>query len=263
MVKVKEDLTGWVMAEHGVPESRLTVIQQTEDYIDKNGKHYAQWLCKCNCNSGNTVVVRSMNLKNGNTKSCGCLNIEHIIQRNKVIKKKYNEYDLSGEYGIGYCSNTGNPFYFDLEDYDIIKDYCWSEHVSSNNYHSLQAYDAKTSQHIRMQWLIIGKHTDHKDLNPLNNMKSNLRSATYKENSQNGPKRKNNTSGVTGVSWHKASNRWYARIQNNGNEIGLGFFTDKDDAIRARLLAEKKYYGLFASQQYLFEQYGIEVELDE
>lgn len=263
MVKVKEDMTGWKMWEHGVPDSRLTVIEQAEDYVDKNGKHYAQWLCKCNCDSDISIVTRSINLKNGNTKSCGCFNIERIIKSNQVIKKKYNEYDLSGEYGIGYCSNTGNPFYFDLEDYNLIKDYCWSEYISSNNYHSLQAYDAKTRKHICMQWLIIGKNTDHRDLNPLNNMKSNLRYATYKENSQNGPKRKNNTSGITGVAWHHVSSRWYARIQNNGKEMGLGFFTNKDEAIKARLLAEKQYYGEFAPQKYLFEQYGIEVDLDE
>lgn len=31
MVKVKEDMTGWVMNEHGFPDSRLTVIKQVED----------------------------------------------------------------------------------------------------------------------------------------------------------------------------------------------------------------------------------------
>ena len=38
--------------------------------------------------------------------------------------RKENIYDLSGEFGIGYCTNTGSPFYFDLEDYNKIKNYC-------------------------------------------------------------------------------------------------------------------------------------------
>ena len=38
--------------------------------------------------------------------------------------KQYNNYDLSGEYGIGYLFN-GEEFYFGLEDYDKIKNYCW------------------------------------------------------------------------------------------------------------------------------------------
>ena len=55
---------------------------------------------------------------------------------------------------------------------------------------------------------------------------------------------------------------FYQGWVKNATTFWQQFFTDKDDAIRARLLAEKKYYGLFASQQYLFEQYGIEVGLD-
>lgn len=35
-----------------------------------------QWVCKCQC--GKTVTVYSKRLRNGNTKSCGCL------QRDKV-----------------------------------------------------------------------------------------------------------------------------------------------------------------------------------
>ena len=49
MVKVKEDMTGWIMSEHGVPDSKIKVIKQTEDYIKKNGQHVAQWLCECMC----------------------------------------------------------------------------------------------------------------------------------------------------------------------------------------------------------------------
>ena len=45
-------------------------------------------------------------------------------------------------------------------------------------------------------------------------------------------------------------------------EIGLGLFENKDDAIKARLEAEAKYYGKFASQQHLFEQYGITPQND-
>ena len=59
MVKVKEDMTGWKMWEHGVPDSRLTVIQQADDYIKRDGKHIAQWLCECNCEDHNCVIVDS------------------------------------------------------------------------------------------------------------------------------------------------------------------------------------------------------------
>ena len=31
------DMTGWVMSEHGVPDSRLTVIKLVEPHITKSG----------------------------------------------------------------------------------------------------------------------------------------------------------------------------------------------------------------------------------
>jgi hypothetical protein len=64
--------------------------------------------------------------------------------------KKFNQYDLSGSYGIGYCSNTNNPFYFDLEDYDLIKDYCWMEVVyGKSNYQKEDAIKARLAAELK------------------------------------------------------------------------------------------------------------------
>jgi hypothetical protein len=51
----------------------------------------------------------------------------------------------------------------------------------------------------------VGLHgeIDHHDRNPLNNRRRNLRESTHKENSRNGPRRRNNTSNYTGVSWRE------------------------------------------------------------
>jgi hypothetical protein len=43
----------------------------------------------------------------------------------------------------------------------------------------------------------------------------------------------------------------------NRKQIRLGCFSDKIDAIKARLKAEKEYFGEFAPQQHLFEQYEV------
>lgn len=53
----------------------LTVIDAAPS---KNNR--AMWLCKCKC--GNECIVCGKNLRNGNTKSCGCLNREATIKRN-------------------------------------------------------------------------------------------------------------------------------------------------------------------------------------
>ena len=79
------------------------------------GQKIIYWLCDCDCGTKN-VKVRGYSLRNGHTRSCGCLNREAIIVRNHLTKKKYNKYDLTNDYGIGYTSKN-ELFYFDLEDY--------------------------------------------------------------------------------------------------------------------------------------------------
>lgn len=49
---------------------KLVVIKQSEN---RNGR--TAWLCKCDC--GNTKVVRSIELRRGDTISCGCYRKDH------------------------------------------------------------------------------------------------------------------------------------------------------------------------------------------
>lgn len=174
----------------------------------------------------------------------------------KQIKKKQgNKYDENIP-GVGYCRNTGNPFYFDPEDYDKIKDYTWSDRWR-NGYHELRAWDSNLEQMIWMHWLIAGKEYDHKDRDPMNNRKSNLRKATQEQQSQNRKKTNRNNSGVVGVCYDKKQNYWRVYISINKNQVQLGCFINKEDAIITRLKAEAKYYGEFAPQRHLFEKYNI------
>lgn len=259
MVKVREDMTGWVMTEHGFPNSRIIILKQADDYVSPQGSHYAQWLCKCTCGNSNPFVVKGLELRNGDTQSCGCIRRE--------THKKYNMYQLNlqdehGQYGIGYCSNTNSEFYFDMEDYNKIKDYCWYE-VDCGEYHTMEAWERNSQTQIKMHWLIVGKYYDHADRNAFNNRKYNLRQANASQNSANRSLLNRNISGFTGVSWDKSRNKWIAHIGIKTEKIRLGRFTNKEDAIRARLEAEAKYFGEFAPQRHLFKEYGIEDELME
>ena len=264
MVDVKEDMTGWKMWEHGVPDSRWIVVKQVDDYIEgKAGNHRAQWLCECSCEEHTQKNVIGRNLQSGISKSCGCL--RKIAARNNGKEtKKYNDYKLNledeyGLYGIGYCTNTNNEFYFDMDDYEMIQQYCWIEHII-DNYHVLEAKIPDEKQLIRMQWLVAGKYYDHIDRNPLNNRKYNLRVANESENAQNRTKQRNNVSGFVGVYWKKKLNKWAVQININKKQTHLGYFINKKDAIITRLRAEKEYYGEFAPQRHLFKEYGIEDE---
>lgn len=68
------------MKEHGVPESRLTVIEEVEPYISPGGSKQIQYLCQCEC--GNTCILNGNRVRNGYTLSCGCLQKEKLIERN-------------------------------------------------------------------------------------------------------------------------------------------------------------------------------------
>lgn len=247
MIKVREDLIGKVFG-------RLTVIEQAEDYIYPNGKRRSQWLCECSCEEHNRVVVEGTNLRSGNTTSGGCVNREKAVEYNK----KYNQYDLSGEFGIGWTTNTGREFYFDLEDFDKIKEYCWGEVVvgRGNGFHVLCTNKQNENGIIRMHQMLGFSNYDHIDRNEFNNRKNNLRPCTRSQNKMNGNLRSDNTSGVIGVS-QKRNGAWMAELTANKEVKLKKVFSNKDDAIRARLNAEVKYFGEFAPQRHLYEQYGI------
>ena len=98
----------------------------------------------------------------------------------------------------------------------------------------------------RLIWLL---HTskwpkyqiDHIDQNGLNNRIDNLRDVTATVNMQNRARQYNNKSGITGVHWNKREAKWYADITIGYKRIHLGYFFDKDLAIKARQTAEIKY----------------------
>lgn len=243
MVKVREDMSGWIMAEHGVPKSRLTVIKQTDDYIKPSGKREARWLCQCSCGS-KPIKVMQMQLKSGHTLSCGCLQHEMSVQNGLATtnlipnQKRFNEYDLSGEYGIGYTSK-GEEFYFDLVDYDKIKNYCWyinkDGYVESNGVYL----------HVLIMNPSTGEYVDHIKHKKYDNRKSEMRIVTPTQNSINRGRQSNNTSGITGVSFHKASQRWFGYIKLNGHQIRK-YANSKEDAIKIRYELEEQYFGEFS-----------------
>lgn len=157
-----------------------------------------------------------------------------------------NEYDLTGDYGVGYTSN-GEEFYFDLEDYVKIKDICW--HKNNNGYlHGV----SKTGEKVYFHRLIMNFPEDH-FVDHINgktsrhdNRKSNLRIVTDQQNKMNHSTRKDSTTGISGVSWHKGKSKWIAQIGINGKLKYLGVFSDLDSAIEARKKAEEKYFMEYA-----------------
>lgn len=227
---------------------RLTVIEKT-DKRTKSGNIY--WKCRCVC--GKIVVVCGSSLINHSTRSCGCLRID---VNKAMIRKKYNKYIFNTQYGTGY-TNKNEPFYFDLEDYEKIKNYCWV--INSCGYPV--ARDINNKKIIYLHRLILDANKtqgiDHINRIKIDNRKENLRFASQKYNSKNCKIPVNNTSGFIGVCWDKENKKWIAQIRSDGKNIKIGRYNNKEDAIINRLIAEKKYFKEFAPQRHLFKKYGI------
>jgi len=159
-----------------------------------------------------------------------------------MSKNHVNTYDMSGEYGVGYTSK-GVQFFFDKEDYELIKHYKW--YLNSNGY-----IYCSHPRKIAFHRLVMGVSDrkciiDHIHHNKLDNRKAELRIVTATQNQMNQIPRKHSSS-CTGVSWHKKSKKWIAQISVNGKLKCLGMYKGEDEAIKARKNAEQIYYGAYA-----------------
>lgn len=213
--------------------NRLKVIERTKN----NKSNQIQWLCECNCKDKTKVIVTGNNLKSGNTQSCGCLNKELVSERSK----KFNTYDLSGKYGIGYTIKK-EPYYFDLEDFNKINNYCWYKDNDGYIVYKVLHHNA-----VQMHRLVMNcpenMEVDHIYHINHDNRKSELRIVTKSQNQMNKVLLSNNTSGVKGVYWNKEKEKWHAQITVNNKRINLGYFNILQDAADVRKQAEIEYFG--------------------
>ena len=79
---------------------KLTVIRRDEDYVSPSGNKTAKWYCKCDC--GNYISVNGTSLREGYTRSCGCIRnsygesvINDYLKQHKInFQKEYSFDDL-------------------------------------------------------------------------------------------------------------------------------------------------------------------------
>jgi len=236
----------WIDKKIGKKFGKLTLME----FIGINKRHNSIWRCECDC--GNKNYITSFNrLKANKYVSCGCDKEEIKIEKYKS-RRKENKYDLIGDYGIGYTSKN-KKFYFDLEDYDLIKNYYWRKtnlgYVSTNKRKMIDGNEKE----IMMHRLVLGlpeeyNYNDpigeHINRIPYDNRKSNLQILpSNSENMFNKKKYKNNTSGCRGVNFHKNSNKWIARLWYKKENVFYQECDTIEEAIKLRKEAEIKYFG--------------------
>lgn len=145
----------------------------------------------------------------------------------------------------------------DACDYDFLMQWRWCAMKSESKVEYWRACrNAKFPERKRviyMHWEIAKRaglpdapEYDHRDRNPLNNTRVNLRPANRSLNNANRGKYPGKSSKFKGVCWDKCKNKWLARIKVQREYIFLGRYDDESDAALAYDKAARKYFGEFA-----------------
>jgi hypothetical protein len=95
-----------------------------------------------------------------------------------------------------------------------------------------------------------GCEVDHKDGDPLNNQRNNLRLCTHQQNGMNRSKTSNNTSRYKGVTWSHHSNKWQASIMHGKKSVYLGVFSIEEDAAKAYDKAARERFGEYCKTNF-------------
>ncbi|MGH9421207.1 MAG: HNH endonuclease [Thermoanaerobaculia bacterium] len=93
-----------------------------------------------------------------------------------------------------------------------------------------------------MGYAPTGLEWDHRDRDPLNNRRDNLRLVTKSVNQRNKRLSKTNRSGVAGVCWHRGACKWIVQIKVKGRIQHLGYYSEFDQAVVARRAGEQRYW---------------------
>ena len=131
--------------------SKLTVIDRAETHYKPNGSKVTMWNCVCDC--GNKTTVSSYELRNGGTKSCGCLRFEKTV-------------DLTGQ-TFGYLTVTSLAKRSDKKTYWNCKCKCGKMVVRRSDTLTdkkhLQSCGCMQSELLKQQYA-NGRKTTMKDL---------------------------------------------------------------------------------------------------
>ena len=150
------------------------VVDKRANGKKRNGVVCARWWCCCDC--GNYIAIFHDDLVDNVVTNCG-----ECVYAGKLCR-----YDLSGEYGEGWTINHNVRFIFDLDDYDLIKNYGWRD--TPNGY--IEATDSRGDRPIKLHNLIMRNRNrrymyDHINRDKADNRRCNLRKATTAQNTKN------------------------------------------------------------------------------
>lgn len=108
----------------------------------------------------------------------------------------------------------------------------------------------------RLAWLYVhgrwpADQIDHINRNGNDNRFSNLREATGSENLSNIAAHRDNATGLKGITFDLARNKWRVQISKNGRKRVMKRFASKSDACEFYLIKCREYHGEYAPSDVL------------
>jgi len=134
------------------------------------------------------------------------------------------------------------------EDYERVAKIKW--YARDFRHRGKRRFYAYNDTHGLMHRFLFGgsfKVIDHKNGNPLDNRRENLRGCTQQQNCFNQAiQKRNKSSRFKGVSLNKQNQKWRSYIKKSGIKFTLGEFTDEVSAAKAYNRKSLELFGEFA-----------------
>lgn len=137
----------------------------------------------------------------------------------------------------------------DPEDYELVSQFRWT--AQNNNgygWYARRSTHKYPAEHMLLHRFLMNPPTDkvidHINGNGLDNRRINLRVCTQGENNYNS-RDTTSRSRFKGVTWHKHTGKWQARISFGCRQTYLGIFATEEEAYAAYCAASAKYHGEF------------------
>lgn len=165
-------------------------------------------------------------------------NSRSVFDSNEVRSyKNYAEVDTYDSYG-----NVVETFIIDLDDVEKLKGHKWRTVYKNDKPYMFTGNQDK--EKIYFHRLIMNNpelQVDHINGNSADNRKNNLRLVSIQDNMKNLQKKKDNTSGIRGVSYSSRDCRYKTDFTFEGKRMYFKYFDSKAQAVYLRYLLEKEF----------------------